>query len=518
MQHQTTRYTREVIEGKKRLASATPKRSHSKKSNRATLRNRRTFGSEFVLQLRLQTPPYRRPTASADAPSLINQCYAKALTPRNISNEIIDGPSGMFVIDPGSKDLFSTPRLGRRHGGPELCVTPAWSIYTQYINPYGHEIERRRLGPPDSRWLPASCPFYHNAAATHIVDSRSMRTATVVKPGCIVWAANTSSTAPQGATLYVATRYSSLGVPPPWQRYADEFGDWGTTEFTWRDCEIFDCAAAPTSETGAEVPPVVIGTDQGIVIRDSRGDMVFPRNFGRRRRQFHDFATNGDDHNSQEDVLSVGWQSHNTYLAGRRDGKVLLGDVRTRDTNIVARLSTGHGGAARVATVGRGCDWGVLAWGLQTAGIWDLRFSKDESPPESTGSVHKTARNVHNPRTAPLLSFNIHPAFRQRRYHLGWAYDPDSAVVAAVYPTYSNSSKIMLWDARTGGTLAEPLQPANLAIKGNSGWSGLVNKIFAEQIRNIQFVDFEGGGGIDTGGLTKSLVVGIANGLESWDV
>lgn len=330
------------------------------------------------------------------------------------------------------------------------------------------------------------------------------------------------------AAINVSTCYSASGVDVPWSSYRDVYGDWGTQQTQLSPGFIFDCAAVPSSANNAS-PTVIFASDRGVLIQNSSWADYKVVNFGTH-------SATGDLHDPRADVMSVAWKDHTTWLAGRKDGLVMMGDLRAPES-VVGRLQTGRGGASRVAVVGRGIDWAVLAWGLQSAGVYDLRFCRPEKMSRNnnvakefsskvhtaTGSTHsKQSSSLKNKRrnggrhdtddkskTQPLGQFDIPLGCQQQNYGMGWAYDPEMGIVASAYPTYLGRTKIALWDVSTGRRLTLQTRLADME--------------YENRVTCMQFVDLErpvsmpvDGDGFGSG--AKSLVVSCSGSLGAWTV
>lgn len=563
----TTAYTREAVEGRNRLRpdSVSMKQQKSKQEHpgpgKTTFRSTRYFRNEIDLQLRLRTRPFRHPGALTDVGSLIRERYATSLQSRALSQPGMIGMSGVFTIDPSTRALFTATRL-HRNRPEEFCVTP--------LSPSPHSSQKSQK----SRHIagaPVGQQYQHTYATsttTPIFDSFPLNTAIVLSPACVVWTTAEQvypGPHPESTVINISTQFSSLGLNAPWHQYRDQYGEWGTQSHSiFRGGRIFAAAAAPVGAHSGKVPNVIFASNTGVMMRDaigaydyvavskpswvSDGLSVTPRVNGREGdRDF--YAQDG------EEVVSVCWKDEWVWLAGRRDGRVLLGDTRIPDS-VVNRLEVGHGGASRVTGLGKGLDWGVLAWGLQSAGVYDLRYCKEvptEVPPPQTdtesdspsftGSSH--SRNAEQPRrglskspqkhkrpklphparttsprnqrplTKSLLPMSIPTNYQQRQYRMGWAYSPSQSIVAAAYPTYLGGSKVALWDVRSGQMLPE---------RGELG-----GRMFKDLVTCVQFVELDavgdggvvewGGDGGDFGGAgLETLVLATEGKLEAWDV
>lgn len=124
-----TKYTREAVEGQKRLRqshSVPERKKHKSGVQQKTIpgssrKQHRCLDQEIVLRLRLRDP--KSLSYHDTARALISRQYARSLTLEFPVAKDLTGKFGIFLIDPDTRDLFTTTTLDRNRA-EEFCVTP----------------------------------------------------------------------------------------------------------------------------------------------------------------------------------------------------------------------------------------------------------------------------------------------------------------------------------------------------------------------------------------------------------
>ncbi|ETN36360.1 uncharacterized protein HMPREF1541_08637 [Cyphellophora europaea CBS 101466] len=539
------RYTREVVEGQKRIwaGEGRKKRRRKDKGSSQPLSQPQTTPSQGGVEGGRQSAPHRRGSAKhapdrqrhstrrlsselelqlrfrhraaittgTSVESLIKQRYAATLEPRKgTASAGMVGTSGVFVVDPVSKELFTSAQLGRGRG-EEFCVTPYSDAATS------PDEERENHGPiaaaattdDEEEAAPAAAAHYNRANTIPIFDSAPLIAAATVADGCVVWVTRSphdptnqlqhNIAGVPGASsdpIHTSTRYGGGGggdgplggMPPlPWARWRDDFGDWGTQTMEQIDTHVWDVAGSPARDG-----TVVWASSRGVVVRSlgGAGDGAYPGDVVTRRV------------GEAREAMCVGWKDENVWVTGDRDGRVGMGDVRVqlKGEGVVGRLRHGSGAVSRVQGMGSRCPWGVLVWGITGAAVYDLRWTKDV-PIESTSFERNGSRQGRKKRpkwaTQPLFDFDIPESRMQRQYGMGFAFDAEMGAVAAAWPGMLRSSHVGLWDVSTGKMLP----------------GGLEERVFEDSVACMQFVDLEGRGeGV------KSLLLSTKGRIEAWEV
>ncbi|KPI41798.1 uncharacterized protein AB675_5464 [Cyphellophora attinorum] len=503
----TTKYSREAVEGRRRLEKESVPRkklklggsgssslsggSRSTADSSIQTKSLRRLDDEIELRLRLGTGSSRQRMHVGD---LVNERYAASLAPRPLSNGSTDFVSPMFTIDPHNKVLYSHTRSWRHR--PEFSSTPL--EYDCKINGEHAAFGYRRIN------------------TTSIFDCESLLFATPLTSEVVLW--GTGNTIGD-RSLNTSTLYSGQGTDLPWHRFREDFGDWGTTTRTIAPPHKVEFFGAATSGYGSgsadDMPSVAIATSRGVgLLYDAAGRLVIRSSCGCGRGQ-----TTDDDHDPKCEVVSVAWQSKHIWLAGTKGGLIQLGDVRDPHAPVIPRIRTPYGGANHIASVGIELVWGVLSWGVNGAGVYDLRYCRDMLSTKMPNGEIKCSHEL----TDPLYTFDVTRYGHQYYQPLGWAYDDSTGIVAAAHSTYINQSKIALWDLRSGQLLTT--RSAGTASGGalycSATGLGKHNKIyfadnladreFKDEVRCMQFVDLEGSA-------TKSLVVSTEDKLDIWEV
>lgn len=557
----STKYTREVVEvlkrhqrpsishprGAKFTKYETPSNAITTIPRRPTktTHSHRQLSQEIVLQLRLRTSPHRNPYALCTINSRLTTHYAATLTGSLLSTPRTIGTSSPFIIDPTSHTLFTTTQLHPNHG-EEFCAIPLLETPSTYPDPTTTNNENHTTAPHSSTHL------YNTSTATPILDSSPPLTITPLTPTTILWTTSTTThnqmflpqtnpMEPEGTILHTSTRYTTSS-DIPWQSYREDFGDWGTSTLTLPNRRLYDAASSSSSSTdgggdSASDVMVVLGTSHGAMLRFPSGTITDVG--GRATTNSSGNNSTARSYDEKREIRAVGWldDTGHVWLGGRRDGGVVMGDVRTPDGQVVRRFRHAGGGVARVRGLGRGKGWGVLVWGLGGAGVYDLRWTKDLFVDDGggrggVGGGGGKVRGRGQVATRPLLQFDMPGGCMQRQYGMGFDYAEELGLVAAAYPTVVGGSAVGLWDVRTGKMAGSEGNGGagagvvsgwqrggvdgggdGLAWKGGR-WKGrLSDKMFSDTVGCMQFVDLEGQGeGV------KTLVIATEGRLERWDV
>lgn len=465
------RYTRQVVEGQKR-AREEEKRGNNRRRRRAgddstdTVQNQRgcrRLGDEIELQLRLRGPATTRLSASVQ--ELIKQRYAASLSSRTVSKsfDLPASSTDAFAVDPVTKELFTCKRLGpddRRH----FCVTPL----TDEFSIPGNEDETHDGTYP--AYKATSGRRWETEKTIPILDAATVLAVSPISDGCAVWITQSNEDHYDDLNvpmlINVSTRYSSRGAEVPWANWRDDFGDWGTQTYTLRGRIAWNAVGNP-----ARNGKMLLATSKGAMLGDINANGEFT------------------DTGVKTEAMCVAWMDERLWLSGSRNGTVQMGDVRDRNAT-VARLRSAPGLAA-VHGLRPRCDWGLLAWGLKTSSVYDLRWTKPASDTglDSGPNRHPSRRKKVKdeiPFTEPLFYFESPESRQQRQYGKGFALDAQAGIVAAAAPNIYHSC-VDLWDVTTGKILDGPLR----------------NKQFSIDLKTLQFVDLDG-----QGDGSKSLLVG----------
>lgn len=485
------RYTREVVEGQKRAREEETRKKNRRRrrdgDDQTNVAQKRRGGrrpeDEIGLQLRLRGPTTR---IAGSVEGLIKQRYAAALSPRAAFMSFDSrsgGGSDAFAVDPVTKELFTGKRLApdyRHH----FCVTPLNDELSIPAHGDGDHVETTPL------YETTSGRGWNSEKSVPILDAANVCSVSPVSDGCAVWITQSSQThyvdrsEISPSLIHISTRYSSRGVEVPWANWRDDFGDWGTQTYTLRDRVVWNAVANPARDG-----KILLATSNGVMTMDMNTDAYFT------------------DTGAPKEAMSVAWMDERLWLSSTHNGTVQMGDIRDPNAT-VARLR--HAGAvSAVHGLQPRCDWGLVAWGLETSSVYDLRWTK---PATDSKSRHRSGRRKKpkggKPFTRPLFDFETPESRTQRRYGLGFALDAQAGIVAAASPHVLNSSQVDLWDATTGKILKGP--------------GPLMEKKFPNQVSSLQFVDLEG-----RGDGPKSLLVGTyappkANRrnaiIEAWEV
>ena len=206
---------------------------------------------------------------------------------------------------------------------------------------------------------------------------------------------------------------------------------------------IWDIATPPDFHR----PVVAMATDAGLWIGDfvadpAQGEYVWSRK-GR----------------PTDELMTVAFQDAHIVMSGQRSGRILFSDTRAPRSVYRIQHSSAVSGIATAKTLNH-----IMVNGLQTAAMYDLRYTKAIDNVRSKRSKKHVQNEKNAPVSAPFVCFAV-PKDRTSTHYgrakpLAYLQSHDIAVVSNVRGSVLGNpaeNRVTLYQASTGRVLPSPL-------------------------------------------------------------
>ena len=448
------KYTKQAVQTEQ-LHSREARIYHSKAERKRAENVRRSqFFTHPIHRLDLSVRLGDRKSAGDD----IRKQYAWILR-RNVVMKA-GNPRSKFAVEEGSKALFTTAEVESRggRGMREMCVTPL-SLNQGDDEPVADSEELR------PRYDPAKTIPVLNAPDAEVVLPLSER--------LVIWSIFRGDNTQGGRSeLCFSSKYAEDNVP--WQNWREEFGEWGTTVLQVESL-IWDIAVPRQSAGGAVTP-------RHMVMATSGGTKICEFDNGARGVSVVRTLETTGDHGMVEQAMAVRFKDENVFMVGVRNGDVIFGDVRVKNSVTRMKHDSAVSGLRRMRNENL-----VLVNGLKGMAVYDLRYSRRAKAGKKKYSFAEM-----------ILKFDVPESMQQKRYGLGFDYDEELNVAASAATDFMSQHRVGLWDCGSGKPIEE---------------SPLAKMEFKELVTCLQMIDLR-----DHGQSAKSILTMSGGIVEEWHV